>query len=101
MIRENVSVILFPEGTRSKDGKVGEFKRGAFFLAIHSGKPIVPVSIIGSSKIMPAGTLNLNSGKVKVIIHKPITIPEELSKIEERKLLEQVRNTIISDLENN
>jgi len=73
-IVNGTSVIFFPEGTRSKDGKVGEFKKGAFKMAFDLGLPILPVTIIGTSKILPAHTINLFPGVVHLYIHKPIDI---------------------------
>lgn len=73
LVKKGASVFFFPEGTRSKDGKLGAFKKGAFSIAAKTKVPVIPITIIGTGKIMPAGregTLNL--GSVRVIIHKPI-----------------------------
>lgn len=78
------SVVLFPEGTRSTDGKVGAFKRGAFAIAGKSNKKIVPISIIGMNKILSAGNLNLKSGRVKVIINPPVDrVPDDKKSLQE------------------
>lgn len=69
-----VSVVIFPEGTRSPTGKMGNFKRGAFKLAIDLGLPILPVTVIGTKNILPANSSNLLPGRVKMIIHEPISI---------------------------
>jgi 1-acyl-sn-glycerol-3-phosphate acyltransferase len=100
IIKQNINVIIFPEGTRSKDGKVADFKRGAFMIASKSGKPIIPVTIIGSSEIMPKGKLFFEPKDVQVIIHPPVYYPENLSKQDEKKLMDDVRNTIISGFGN-
>ncbi len=71
-IAAGTSVIIFPEGTRSKDGKLHEFKSGAMVLAIKSGVPIVPVAINGTYQVLPKGKLLLQSGKVKISIGEPI-----------------------------
>jgi 1-acyl-sn-glycerol-3-phosphate acyltransferase len=68
------SVVLFPEGTRSATGEMGNFKRGAFKLALDLGLPILPLTLVGTRKIMPTGTLNILPGKVSMIIHEPIDI---------------------------
>jgi 1-acyl-sn-glycerol-3-phosphate acyltransferase len=68
------SVVLFPEGTRSVSGEMGTFKRGAFKLALDLGLPLLPLTLVGTKKIMPTGTLNILPGKVKMIIHEPIDI---------------------------
>ncbi|KAK4763238.1 hypothetical protein SAY86_009006 [Trapa natans] len=73
LIKKGASVFFFPEGTRSKDGKLGAFKKGAFSVATKTKVPVVPITLIGTGIIMPAGSeITLNPGIVKVIIHKPI-----------------------------
>ncbi|KAF3450181.1 hypothetical protein FNV43_RR06261 [Rhamnella rubrinervis] len=73
LLRTGASVFFFPEGTRSKDGKLGAFKKGAFSVAAKTKVPVVPITLIGTGKLMPAGMEGiLNSGSVKVVIHKPI-----------------------------
>jgi 1-acyl-sn-glycerol-3-phosphate acyltransferase len=89
--QKGISVLVFPEGTRSKTGELLPFKRGAFHLAAKIGYPIVPVTIIDSVKIMPKGTFNLKSGKVKLILDKPISTDFINSKSEEIKLMEEIR----------
>lgn len=68
------SVVFFPEGTRSLTGKVGNFKRGGFKLALELGLPILPVTVINTRKVLPANSLDLNPGFVELIIHKPVCI---------------------------
>lgn len=68
------SVVIFPEGTRSKTGKLLPFKKGAFKMALDLNLPILPVTIIGTRKILPASSMNLMPGKVKMIVHQPIDI---------------------------
>jgi 1-acyl-sn-glycerol-3-phosphate acyltransferase len=70
------SVVIFPEGTRSKDGQVGNFKKGAFKLALDLNLPVLPVTIIETRKILPTGTINLLPGRVRMIIHNPIDITQ-------------------------
>jgi len=71
-IGAGTSVIIFPEGTRSRDGKLHDFKAGAMVLAIKSGVPIVPVAIIGTYAILPKGKLLMNPGKVRIHLGQPI-----------------------------
>ncbi|MCK5322516.1 MAG: 1-acyl-sn-glycerol-3-phosphate acyltransferase [Desulfobulbaceae bacterium] len=71
-IAEGTSVIIFPEGTRSPDGRLQEFKPGAMVLAIKSGVPIVPVAITGTHHIMPKGTLLARPGDVMIRVGEPI-----------------------------
>ncbi|KAJ8768137.1 hypothetical protein K2173_021077 [Erythroxylum novogranatense] len=73
VLKNGASVCFFPEGTRSKDGKLGTFKKGAFSVATKMKVPVVPMTIMGTGKILPAGNEGiLNTGSVKVVIHKPI-----------------------------
>lgn len=68
------SVVMFPEGTRSDSGVPGIFKRGAFKLAIDLNLPVLPVTLINTRKVLPNNTMKLRPGKVKMIIHEPISI---------------------------
>lgn len=68
------SVAIFPEGTRSIDGQLGIFKKGAFKLAIDLELPILPITIVGTMDVLPTGTVDLKPGKVSMIIHEPIEI---------------------------
>ncbi len=97
-IRDGVSVIIFPEGTRTRDGQLLPFKRGGFLLATKAGVPVVPVTINGSFAINPGGSLGLNLGKpVAILIHKPITVPEGMRRAEaEEWLMHQVEQAIRS-----
>ena len=71
-ISAGTSVIIFPEGTRSTDGKLHDFKAGAMVLAIKSGVPIVPVAITGTFTILPKGKLLMNPGRVQIRVGRPI-----------------------------
>jgi len=96
LIRRGKSIMTFPEGTRNRDGQIKAFKQGAFHLAIKSGAPIVPLSIIGSSRIMPKGSLKIKPCQVKLVIGEPIQV--NTFDIEKRyDLIEKVRNTIIKN----
>ncbi|XP_050214829.1 1-acyl-sn-glycerol-3-phosphate acyltransferase BAT2, chloroplastic isoform X2 [Mercurialis annua] len=94
LVKKGASVFFFPEGTRSIDGKLGVFKKGAFTVAAKTRVPVVPITLVGTGKIMPVGMESIvNPGSVKVVIHKPI----EGSNSE--ILCNQVRNTIASVLD--
>ena len=69
-IVNGTSILFFPEGTRSKDGRLRDFKKGAFKIAIDLGLPILPITINGTRKIMPSKTLNVLPGRVWMHIHK-------------------------------
>lgn len=93
-IRQGKSVMTFPEGTRSRDGEIKAFKQGTFHLAIQSGVPIVPISIIGSGDIMPKRSLKVKPGKIKLVIDK--AIPTQNYPLEKRQeLIDRVRQVII------
>lgn len=92
-IRKGISVVIFPEGTRSKDGIPGEFKRGMFILADEAKVQLVPTTIIGSVNILPRNKLQIRSGKVKVVFNKP----EEYRK--DKNILEDIKEKITINLE--
>jgi len=99
-IKKGVSVILFPEGTRSPDGEIHAFKKGAFVLATKSGVPIVPISISGTRRILEKHSLSLNPGTVKIVISEPIE--SSIYKLEERdKFVNDVRQVIINNFDKN
>ena len=72
LVGESHSLIVFPEGTRSVDGRVGRFKKGSFVVAIDAQLPIVPVSVAGSRHVMSKGQLMVRPGDVRVTVHEPI-----------------------------
>ncbi len=92
------SVLVFPEGTRSKYGALGSFKRGAFTMAVRSGRRIVPMSIQGAHKIIPAGSKALRGGVVTVTLHKAIQVPEQATREQEKELMQAVREIIAADV---
>ena len=69
---DGLSLIVFPEGTRSRDGRVGTFKGGSFYLALEAGLPIVPLSVVGSRHVMLKGRLATYPGRVRLVVHDPI-----------------------------
>lgn len=73
-MKPGTSVIFFPEGTRSVTGELGEFKKGAFHFAFDLGLPILPITIIGTDKILPPTTANLFPGRATMIVHNPVDI---------------------------
>lgn len=98
---DNDCPIVFPEGTRSKDGNLGTFKRGAFMLASRSGKPIVPIAIVGSADILPKGSLKAKTNSlVNVVVNEPITYDEELDRNAEKELMTTVFNQIKINIDN-
>ncbi len=94
-MRLGSSVVVFPEGTRSTDGLLGEFKRGAFYLATKAEKPILPVGIIGTINVLPINSIKLVPNKVTLSIAEPIAVSTELSRAEEKALINTVRNNVL------
>jgi 1-acyl-sn-glycerol-3-phosphate acyltransferase len=72
MIKKGSSLVIFAEGTRSKDGRLQPLKRGAFQLAMASGAPIVPVAIKGSNEVMAKGSYKIQRGAIRITVAKPI-----------------------------
>jgi 1-acyl-sn-glycerol-3-phosphate acyltransferase len=93
VLTAGVHVTSFVEGTRSPDGKLLPFKKGPFFLAMESGAAVVPVTILGTEKLMPKGSLKVRPGTARVIFHEPIE-PRDFGTREE--LMEAVREAIQS-----
>jgi 1-acyl-sn-glycerol-3-phosphate acyltransferase len=75
LVSDGLSLIIYAEGTRSADGRVGRFKAGSFLLAIQAGLPIVPLSIIGTRNVMPKGRLRTEPAHVTLVVHDPIAPP--------------------------
>lgn len=92
---EALTVILFPEGTRSPDGRLLPFKKGAFVLAIQMGVPLVPVGISGSRAVMAKGAWRVRPGIIRIRIGAPIAV-EGLALSDRDALLEQGRTAILS-----
>jgi 1-acyl-sn-glycerol-3-phosphate acyltransferase len=89
-------LVIFPEGTRSRDGSLLPFKKGPFFLAMDSGAQVVPVSIAGTTGLLPKGSASLKSGTVTVTFHMPLNPTNYFSREE---LTDAVRSAIASALQ--
>jgi len=96
--RKNISLVLFPEGTRSPTGKLSLFKRASLTVALEAGVPIVPVAICGSWKINKKNSLHIVPGTVKLIITEPI--PAAIAQnMDKTQLTENVRDSIAAALD--
>jgi 1-acyl-sn-glycerol-3-phosphate acyltransferase len=96
-IVDGTSVIFFPEGTRSRDGQLLPFKRGAFRMAVDLGLPILPLTATGTRDVLPANTSDLMPGSARLIIHEPISI-EGVTVEDLQELSDRVREVIASSL---
>jgi 1-acyl-sn-glycerol-3-phosphate acyltransferase len=95
-IQDGMSVVIFPEGSRSSDGSIQEFKKGGFTLAIKSKVPIVPITITGSREIMPKDQWTAVSGEIQIRVGHPIET-QHCSMKDRKSLMEKVRETISED----
>lgn len=104
-LKGGASVVIFPEGTRSPDGRLQSFKRGGFKLALRSGCDIVPVTIRDSYRIVPKGSFKINKGSFDICFGKPISakgytskdIPQLMEKVREA-IRDQMRNEGLGDI---
>ena len=97
MLKDGHSFFAFPEGTRSRDGCLGPFKKGVFHMALKAGVPIVPVSIKNTNTIQPRGKYAIRPGTIEVTFHDPI--PTAQFQFEDRaRLIEATRAAIAAGL---
>jgi len=96
LVRDGVSIYLAPEGTRSRDGRIGALKKGGFHLALGTGAPIVPVAVSGTIDILPRGGKVMQSGRaVRVRIGAPISV----SGRDLEGLMQEVRDFLVQNVE--
>jgi len=100
LVKEGLSLIIFPEGTRSADGRLAAFKAGSFLLAIEAKLPIVPVSVDGTRLVMHKGELTTRPGAVRLTLHPPVET-EALDVSAARDLAEQVRGVVAGSVSGN
>lgn len=98
-LKNGHSLVVFPEGTRSRGDKMGEFKSGSFKLATKSKVPILPLTIDGTYRVMEANKILIKPSNINFYVHKPI-YTDKLSKEEIAKLPETVEHIIRSKLPN-
>ncbi len=87
------SFLIFPEGTRSLDGRLQSFRRGGFFLALNSRVPIIPISIQGTFELMPKGSFFVKRGIIRVVFHSSVSV-EEYDKKNLPELMSKIQNII-------
>ncbi len=91
VLRSGMSMMVYPEGTRSRDGKLLPFKKGPFHMAMEAGVPVAPITILNTHNLWPKGTFTIKPGTVTMIFHPPM-FPQDYANREE--LLEAVREVI-------
>jgi 1-acyl-sn-glycerol-3-phosphate acyltransferase len=95
LLNAGISVLFFPEGTRSKDGHLLPFKPGGFAVAVETGVPVVPVTVNGSRAIMPSGDWKMRSGEIEIFFSEPIVLDPQVNKKTAREELRvKVREVI-------
>jgi 1-acyl-sn-glycerol-3-phosphate acyltransferase len=95
VLHSGVSISTFPEGTRSRDGRLLPFKKGPFYLAMESLAPVIPVSIWGTEQMMNKGSLRIKPGTAHLTFH-PVLDPRNFENRE--KLAQSVRAAILSGI---
>ena len=104
-LKDGMSVVIFPEGTRSYDGQMGKFKRGAFLISEELGLPILPVTIDGNYDVMSRKAWNVTWHPVHMTIHEPVwpKSTKDMTEAEVKEIMnetsEKVYNTIKETLD--
>lgn len=96
-LQQGVSMTIFPEGSRTSDGKMGRFKKGAFIIANEMNLPIVPVTVNGPYDLMKMHTYLINPCKLELIVHEPIAT-QDMTEDDIPTLITQTRDTVYSGL---
>ncbi|MBN1308841.1 MAG: 1-acyl-sn-glycerol-3-phosphate acyltransferase [Chitinispirillaceae bacterium] len=93
--RDKISLVIFPEGTRSVDGTIGQFKQGSFQLVQQAGVELVPLVIQNSSQLLPKHTIFLKKGTVSLTVCGPIAISESMSKADISEMVREIIEGVI------
>lgn len=94
-VRGGISLLAYPEGTRSRDGRILPFKKGPFVLALQAGVPIVPVAVQGSLRVMPSGLKPLRPGVIRIALGAPIPTAD-LSMGDREELVRRARDSVVA-----
>jgi 1-acyl-sn-glycerol-3-phosphate acyltransferase len=100
LLKKGHSIVIFPEGTRSKGGPIGKFKTGSFRLAVEAQVPIIPISILGTSELFEKNNRLIKPGTVKVVVGKPV-VSHLQNNQDMKELAIEVRDIIISQHQKN
>jgi len=95
VVRRGHHMVVYPEGTRSPDGRLLPFKKGPFYMAMETGVPIVPITLLGTETLWPKGKFFIKPGEVTVVFHPPVD-PKQFSDRDD--LVKAVRDQIASAL---
>jgi 1-acyl-sn-glycerol-3-phosphate acyltransferase len=98
LVRRGASLVTFPEGTRSPDGRVRPFKRGSVLTALEAGAPVVPVSLVGVKRVVPRGFFSLRGGQVALRIHPPVSTAGHRAE-DAKALAREVREIVVRGCE--
>lgn len=101
LFRSGLSLVVYPEGTRSKDGKLGSFGRGAVLLAARTGVSIIPITIVGTREIMPSGKYYISYGRrVRIFISDVVDV-DAADRKKQATITEEIRQQIVESLRHN
>lgn len=94
--KDTISLVLFPEGTRSSDGNVGRFRQGSFSLALKAGVEVVPIAIKNTASLLPKYSRSIKPGTAVFSVCDPIVVSERMTKAE---ISEKIRKIIVDTIE--
>lgn len=94
-LREGANILIYPEGTRSEDGRILPFKKGPFVVAIEAQVPIIPIAVHGTAQVMPRGSFRVRPGHIRVKFGAPIPTRGLTSEARD-ELLRQVRREVVA-----
>lgn len=85
LLRNGMPLVIFPEGGRSADGHLRDFMGGAFYMAIRAQAPVVPITLVGTNRLLPMNSFHLRPGRVEMIVGEPVStkgmVPREMDRL--------------------